>query len=718
MNAVYLGEGKEGVVWRLADYVIKRFRPRAMSDAQADALRPLLPHLGPAFPVGASLRKQGNAWEIYYPWFSSEAVEALSADETKRFLARCITAGVVADNFKLANLRRANGDLVYIDLGKQVGRIRQTVFRDTAAKAYALLTGIMTEVQLITSFAEFRRDGNVERMHGFGEFYADVVRMAAEQYWESCPPLVRHGHTTAPMVSLMIKCCAMDAAVVERQASHIVNQLSSPRRFFEVVLAIDPKQGLYLRQHAAGDLTALRLSADKLKQAGVVDRVIESPGDVPIIRSLYERWFGLECENTHAVSGVPVFPQLWAFEQLATRYVLQADLDVLIGRLDFGHDYLAEMLVAIEPEDVMGVGFNIPHSVDKLVEPYDAPVGQYKPEVRLGLFDLQRLRSSLPWVNSLRDGSLVLGWYQSLHRELGSRRMRCVRGGDARTFYVHPMNTAKTTPMLIESSRSLIESGVVPAVQEMKWDLVESQVAWEPAPRHESVVFLIMGANIPLAKVVRCLKSLLGQTDQGFGVIFVDDGSSPLHASNIAVMTRALGARLSFISHDVNRGRLYNKWTYIRSVVRRDHAFIIVLDMDDALMSPDVVSSVKLARSHGQDVLVGGMYRPEKPLKLYPVRFTEASANRGAGNVWNHLRCFTKAAFMTLDESDLKHSGCWINIVSDYATMIPIVSRTSKHAELDGFLCWHERSTPPTPEKRAQDDKVIDLLLVRNKRQT
>jgi hypothetical protein len=715
MSTQYLGEGMEGVVWRKNDKVIKRFRPNAMSDSQAAALDGCLHRLGPAFPVCASLHKIDGVWEIHYPWFDSEEVRSLSMDETRRFLARCIAAGVVADNFKLANLRRVDGELVYIDLGKQVGALRQTVFRDTAAKAFALLSGLMTEEQLIASFARFRRDGGVENMPGFSMFYASVVRMAAEQYWATCPNLDSHTVSVASNVSLLIKCCSMDAESLERQVSHIVAQLSTPRRFHEVVLAIDPWEGAFVRPHASGNLHALRKSANRLNQCGVVDRVIESPSDAGAVSSLYQRWFGLECNHTHAASGIPVFPQLWAFENLSTRYVLQADADVLIGRLDPMHDYLLEMLAAFKPHDVMGVGFNIPHAESGVVKPFDAPVGHFKPEVRLGLFDLERFRTSLPWENSVDGGKLMLGWYQSLYRELSSRELRCLRGGDARTFYVHPMNTAKKTKHLVERARSRIESGSFPAVQSLKWDLVEEPSEWAPIARAERIVFLVMGGDIPLHKVQRCVRSLLGQSDQEFGVVFVDDGSDPIHASNLSAVARALGSQVSFISHDSRQGRLRNKWDYIRHVIQRDDTLIVVLDMDDALMSSEVVSQLKDALACGSHVLVGGMHRPEKPLKLYPVQFNHAAANRSAGNVWIHLRCFTKSAFMSLSEIDFISQDGWVDRVSDYVTMVPMVSRTNRHQELEGFLCWHERTSQPTPHKRRKDDDVIDMVLNRNR---
>ena len=51
-------------------------------------------------------------------------------------------------------------------------------------------------------------------------------------------------------------------------------------------------------------------------------------------------------------------------------------------------------------DDVLCVGFNIPHDPDSEPKPYTGEPGQYVPEVRCGLLDLERLRSCLPLPNA------------------------------------------------------------------------------------------------------------------------------------------------------------------------------------------------------------------------------------------------------------------------------------------------------------------------------
>lgn len=711
----YVGRGNEGVVYRNGDLAVKQFHPGALSDDDAANLVAILPTLGAGFPVGINLTRSTSGWQVSYPWFDSEEVCELGYHETVQFLLRCLQSGVVPDNFKLANLRRTDGGLVYIDIGKQLRTMTQSVFRDTCAKAYALLTKIMDDPSLVRDFASFRASGGIDGMVGFPSFYLSILQGHLDQC--TAYPSVTAGTDArfAHDTSLLIKCCAMDSDYLERQICHIVSQLSAPSRFLEVVVVLDTRTGAFLRQHSAGDIGHARRALARLVEAGVVDRVIEPPECPAVISAFHTRWFSQDCHASHTKQGIPVFPQIWAFEQIRSKYVLQCDCDVIIGRLDRDHDYLADMKTAHLPTDVMGVGFNIPQVDAHCAKDYGAPVGEYKPEVRLGLFDLCRLTASLPWPNKAADGHLELGWYQSLHKVLKDRSLRCVRGGDPRTFYIHPLNNAKRQPGLFSKVRSAVESGAVPPEQRGKWDLVGDAGIWGPARRHEDVVFLLMGRNTDPRKVARCFASLRRQTDQSFGVIVIDDASDPLRATAVSSCAHGFDARLTMLHNDERIGRVPNKWMALHDLVARDSTMVAVLDLDDALISADVAGTLRDFRSKGAQLVVGGMFRPEKPLKLYPVDFTKAAANRGSGNVWNHLRAFTRSAYLTLSRDDLQQNGEWLDRVSDYLTMVPMASRTTGHIALEGFCYWHERTTPSTPEKRVADDKVIDWVLGRNK---
>src|SRR5690606_37950728 len=100
---------------------------------------------------------------------------------------------------------------------------------------------------------------------------------------------------------------------------------------------------------------------------------------------------------------------------------------------------------------------------------------------------------------------------------------RSLRGGDDRTYYLHPQNVNKHSDNL-PLWRDLVAQGNEPPRQRGKWDLV-ADAGWSYPPRNESLVFLLKGRNTGVAKLRRSLTSLALQSEQEFGLIVIDDGS-------------------------------------------------------------------------------------------------------------------------------------------------------------------------------------------------
>ena len=574
-----LGEGREGRVFRRDGEVLKIFKDGVISDEIGGRLVSYAKSFRWPFPENVSVQKDGDNWIARYPWFESDPVDVLSEEEVTDYLVKAGGLSVIADNFKLANLRRRNGRLVYIDIGRHIRPFNRSTFRDVCAKAFLLLNGF-EEDRLVREFGKMRERGDICLIPGFTEFYERIVMLIAEDYWKQCPRIEAQ---EAQDTTLLIKCCAMDYIYLERQVAHIVSRLSFPRKFKEVLLSVDTRKSGFLRQHLSGDLEALVRSAQRLCAAGMVDRVIVAPEQAAVVRDINKRWFGMTCEETHTASSIPVCPQLWAFERVTTPYVLQADCDVMIHRDDFSHDFLSEMIQAHEQKGVMGVGFNIPQSCAKVLD-YDAPEGEYKPEVRLGLFNLRQFKETLPWPNRVVGNNLKYGWYQSLHQALKLNGWRCVRGGDPRTAYIHPLNSAKTIPGLIEDARRFIESGVMPAGQSGKWDLVEDVHIWDMSfPAHELVV-LLEPVHASRETHERLVRSCVGQIDNGFTVAVLDDANRPIQSSELVSMLGVYGIRPQVVS---SKGGIARLIKISRLVLR--------MKSDEAFMSAEAVMQLKMA---------------------------------------------------------------------------------------------------------------------------
>ncbi|MCA8947485.1 MAG: glycosyltransferase, partial [Planctomycetes bacterium] len=412
----FLGQGQEGVVSRIGATVEKRFYPGVLGQDRVNWMQHHLPSSGGAV-VAPTWFGSGSNWACTYPWEPSEPADVILIEEAQEFLRWCLSAGVVCSNVKRTNFRRVEGRLKYIDIGNSIVPMDIDVFMDAAARLYAISELALPDDELLRRKRGPDALADDNELPGYGEFYAQTLEDWAASNWRvSSTRSEEPASFTAANVTLMIKACSMNAEHLSEQVRHIVRQLRQPRRFAETILAIDAFQGPFLRQHAEGNLNLLLQQADELRSAGLIDRVLVAPLDAEAIREVNERWFGVASSASHNARGVPVAPQLWAFEQVATRYVLQCDIDVLICRNDHAHDYLADMLAACDPQDVLGVAFNIPHEAAAGWRPYDAPPGEYVPEVRCGLLDLSRLHASRPWHNQEVAGALELSWYRSLQQ--------------------------------------------------------------------------------------------------------------------------------------------------------------------------------------------------------------------------------------------------------------------------------------------------------------
>lgn len=705
-----LGAGQEGVVRKVGNFVEKRFYPGAIDDGDVRWLQGALRGVMPYLPEPTWHRD--DTWVLRYPWFPTEAAEEIGLDEARDFLLFCLEKRLVCANVKRANFRRRReGGLTFIDVSRWIVPMSVEIFRDAAARLYAISALEWSDDRMKAKRLGFRTEAGLAALGGFGEFYSELLMRHAERQWRTAtvpeiPPSLPRAEVT-----LLVKACAMDAGSFTEQVIHLVGQLEAPRPFAERVLLIDPFRGPFLRAHASGDFEALCAAAESARVRGLFDRILIAPGEPEEVARINARWFGVHCRETHSAAGIPVTPQIWGFEQVRTRYVLQSDIDVLIGRRDLTHDFLGEMLAAAVPEDVVGIAFNIPHRVEDGVRPYGAPTGEYVPEVRCGLLDLTRVMACRPLPNRLVGSRLDLTWYRSLQQRQREHGLRTLRGGDPRTFYVHPPNAWKSQGNVLARARDLVGQALLPEIQYERWDVEGSAQDWSYATRKESVVLLVKGRDTPVERIRRCVAGLAMQDDPDFGVVVIDDASTGARTGPLLQhFFEPLRERTTLVRHGTRQGRIPNFHFGIGEVCSDPETLVAVLDLDDALMARSTVRRLKEAHRDGADVVLAAMFRPDKPYKLYQPDF-EAPRRHWGGEVWIHLRAFRKRLFDALPAEALQLDGEWIQQCTDYATMIPIVEMCERPVYLREYLYFHERSTPRTAELRSEKEVLIRRIL-------
>ena len=704
-----LGLGQEGIVRMDRGTVFKHFYPGILSPEKVawfdQALTPGGVTPAPTFEP----EEQGASWVARYPYETTREFVDPDPEAVRDFLRRCLEQELVCANIKRPNFRiQQDGRLLYVDVGNWVIPMDVSFYRDAAARLYSIGVRGASDDELQ------RREtnpGQPEVWHslpGFADFYGDVVGGWVQQAWDEARQTDRQPPPRRSDVTLLLKACAMDVRDFRAQAVHLVDQLTRPRDFARRLLLVDPYRGPFLRQHAAGDLDRILAEAGELVEQGLIDEVLVGPTDPDEVLHVNRRWFGVAANHTHSADGVPVTPQVWAFDQVETRYVLQADLDVLVGRRDLGHDYLAEMIEACGPEDVVGVAFNIPHPPG--LRPYDAPPGEFKPEVRLGLLDLERVRALRPLPATAVDGRLSTTWYRALHgrqRELG---LRTVRGGDSATFYLHPPNNRKGDAVALGRVRDLVGQGWVPDEQLGRWDLEAPDAAWTHQVRPEPVVVLARGRNTSVAKLRRFSAGLGIQDHATFGVIAIDDSSDPRLSNSLREELAWLGDRLTLVRNPVQLGRTGNNQLGVTELCGDPEAMIVVVDLDDALAHPAAVSEVARLGAAGHDVVLAAPFRPDAPTHVYEPTFDRIRETYG-GDVWIHLRAFRKRLFDQLPDAMFEVDGQPVDEHDDYAAMIPIAERARSPVYLPRYRYWHERATVlDEAGERERDRQILRLL--------
>jgi len=547
---ICIGWGCEGVVWLRDGTLRKRFHSRLLNQRDVDWLSKLE---STAFPI-TEWSKVDGTFIAKYDYEETKEAGTASLAQLSRFIQSSIEDGVVSLNIKRSNFRINNGELLHIDIGHWVRPYNARFLRDMCLQLY--LTYIVgksdDEVREISKGMR-NNPQRMSQISGFESFYHREIllhsyhRGAFVKPKRDVLPNKRHHED----VTLVVRSCTMDAHLIERQSYHILQQLCTYDSFKERILLIDYHPGPFLRQYANADPEKLSSVADKLVGNGIFDRVLVAPiNQEEQILDCYQRWFDLDSAIPHNQEGAPLFQQLWAFEQVKTRYVLQMDSDVIIGRTNGDDEVLSGMLKSLRKPRVFGIGFNIPQKPNSGFREY---AGKFVPEIRLGLFDLQRVFSQAPFPNSIQEKRLQKNWHRSVEEFQDHNNWRCLRGGEESSWYLHPMNSMKGDLLFYDRVIDLCEQGVVPSEQAEKWDVIEDKALWRYPPRSEDLIFTLLLRNSEKHWMRAAIKSLVNQKDPRFGVVIFDDCSKQSKQTWILEELKEIGIPITLVRRRFGR---------------------------------------------------------------------------------------------------------------------------------------------------------------------
>lgn len=554
--------------------------------------------------------------------------------------------------------------------------------------------------------------------------YFDGYKLNSDNYFE--PRNLRVGYkqitTTDKKVTLLIKTCPQDTATIEENIKHIVKQLSSPNSFYEVVVSVDTKEEDYLREfNSKGTLVELLEKIEKLKEKNVIDRYIVF--DKSKTKELNKRWFDIDTLESHTESKAPLAPQLFAFEQCEGDYILQMDSDVLIGRKDYNHSFLTDMLTEFEKnKNVISVGFNIPHKVTN--DYFGFTDGGFVPEVRMGLLHKQRIYNLFPLPNTVeKDGKPKLTWQRSLLKMQIENDNVSIRGGDHRSFYIHPQNYRKNEPYAWLTILDKVEQNILPDFQFGKFDVEGSLYDWSIPKRNEKIVVVSCFRNVRIDRFLRMWCSLMAQNSTDLGVILLDDNSDNGLPYFIDSLIKPHLKKVTFIKKRSRSTRMENVYTAIHYYISNPDSIIVMLDGDDALIGNNVLTTIaEKYDAYNADVAVGRFHQTYRiqPNYRYPVDF--ANPRKVGGNVWQHLKTFKKYLFDSIplpyfkhkEESVKLYKNKWLQFCDDFAFMVPIIEMAQQPIQLDDINYYYERDYEKRNDNRDIKEQCIAEILTKS----
>ncbi len=513
----------------------------------------------------------------------------------------------------------------------------------------------------------------------------------------------------APEATLLIKACAMDADTLDLQVRDILGALEGPGAFVKTVLALDTRTEGFLRPHATGDLEKARSVARLLLEEGEIDQIVETPMPKAELKDLNARWFGLNIAATHSAGGAATGAFLAGLDACTTRYVLHADVDMMIGPPKRNEDPVQPLLKAIQ-SDPNAFTASFPVAKERS-QPWtcQGSNGPWRVESRLGLIDLERVRAILPLPNSEKDGAPTLSWHRAMDEAVRLKKGRSLRGGGSGAFCVHPPNARKRDIATWENVRLAIAQGHAPAIQHDRIEWVGNGKDWHRVERRERFVFVICGRNVMPERFRRCWRSVLRQDREDWGAIVIDDASAPWISDEIGQILAPHSDRVSFVARRRRAGLLANTVHAVRHMCASPEQVMITLDADDHLIGHGVLTRLAQAYDEGADLTVGSMIRTDKVCN-YEVHFRNARAHRG-GNVWQHLRSFRKGLFDAVPDDALRLDGSFVELASDWAFMLPMAEMANAPVWIRDPLYLHEPGEVRNVSRSVEREKVIARLV-------
>ena len=306
----------------------------------------------------------------------------------------------------------------------------------------------------------------------------------------------------SPSCSLWLFVARTDVSFMMQTIPHLVRMSNFP--FQEKVLAIDTAAltGEKINRPGLGTMEELRTCAQRLLEAGVVDRVVDFNYDPTYQARLYLKHFGSSLSCTHNYKGYPILGSIFKIEECLSDYMVHFDSDMMMYQ-DPDYSWIQEAIQRMEdnPNIMFARPMGGPPTADgKLLQTTPGSLnaeGLYEFKFfgsRLYLLNRKRFDKLLPlpivWreyrqplLNKLPEGAktafnLLTGkgkldsWEIMVSRKLEQSDYLRVNLTNPRAWTLHPKDRSPDFIQALPQIIQRIESGDFPPRQAGFYDLV------------------------------------------------------------------------------------------------------------------------------------------------------------------------------------------------------------------------------------------------------
>jgi uncharacterized radical SAM superfamily Fe-S cluster-containing enzyme len=456
-------------------------------------------------------------------------------------------------------------------------------------------------------------------------------------------------------VSLIIKACVQDTEIIYEAVKHIVRQLTFPNNFAERILALDIRQTDFLREYNSKNTWEILIEeAQKLVDDFVIDKFIFPTENE--FQNINQKWFGIETNATHTIKKVPVTAQLYAFEKAKNDFVLQVDCDAMIGRNSKEHSFLDDMISEFDKnESVLSVGFNIYKGKKTSFTSYFGfENGGFVPEVRFCLLKKSRIENVLPLKNEIVENAFKVSWYRALEQRQKQTQTCSIRGGDSRSFFIHPYNFKKTDKDVWFTTLDRVEQLEIPEKQTNEFDIAGSYYDWTISKRNEKLVIISYFRNIPFSRFLRFWYSLTSQTNQDWGLVLIDDASDNGISHFIKELIKPFQNRNTFIQNRFHVGAAQNTYKAIHYFIENQESVVCVLNAGDALIGKNALDVLMEKYKYWKGDLAIGKSHYTTKIDLSMPTHDFSNPRKTESGVANSLISFKKYLYDSLTFEDFK----------------------------------------------------------------